>query len=210
MRPSVRLENPRHHERLGKLFLFLALGFFGPTCLILIGAIPFAYRFHVLLLATGGLAIYSRWRGFSLRQLGIRNDTLRSSIIANTTLSCVLAALLLIAYSLHLIRAPSIPSWSLFFPIYVFVFCPAQEFSFRSVMFAELTAFDALSDALRVAISAVAYAFAHAIYWDPLVVLVTLAMGWVWGSIYLRYPNFLGVTISHAVLGGVSILVGLV
>lgn len=209
MRRAVRSEHFRGHW-LGKLFLFLALGFFGPTCLILIGAIPFAYRFYVLLLASGALGIYSWWRGFSLRQLGIRSDTLKSSIIVNATVSCSLTALLLIAYSLDLIRTPSIPGWSLFFPMYVLVFCPAQEFSFRSVMFAELTLFDALSDTLRVAISAVSYAFAHAIYRDPLVLLITLAMGWVWGSIYLRNPNLLGVTLSHAVLGAVSIMIGLV
>jgi membrane protease YdiL (CAAX protease family) len=35
-------------------------------------------------------------------------------------------------------------------------------------------------------------------------------MGIVWGMIYYKHPNFWGVTISHAVLGIVSIATGLI
>ena len=54
------------------------------------------------------------------------------------------------------------------------------------------------------------YAFIHVIYGDPLILAATLAIGIAWGTIYLRYPNLWGVTLSHAVIGVVSILVGLV
>jgi hypothetical protein len=39
---------------------------------------------------------------------------------------------------------------------------------------------------------------------------LTLFMGIVWRVIYYRYPNFWGVTFSHALLGTAAIAVGLI
>ena len=43
-----------------------------------------------------------------------------------------------------------------------------------------------------------------------LAVNAPLAIGLVWGALYRRYPNLWGVILSHAVLGLISILVGVI
>jgi membrane protease YdiL (CAAX protease family) len=48
------------------------------------------------------------------------------------------------------------------------------------------------------------------IYQKPAMLVATLLMGVVWGCIYYKYPNFWGVTISHALLGAVAITAGMI
>ena len=59
-------------------------------------------------------------------------------------------------------------------------------------------------------ITAVTYAFIHIIYRDLLVLAATLVAGIAWGAIYRRWPNLIGVAISHAGLGASAISVGLI
>jgi membrane protease YdiL (CAAX protease family) len=58
--------------------------------------------------------------------------------------------------------------------------------------------------------AALTYAFLHVIYRDWLAFLAPLGIGLVWGAVYRRYPNLWAVVRSHAVLGLISIAVGLV
>jgi len=159
---------------------------------------------------TGVLLAYSLWRGRRLRDLGFRTDNLKGSLAVNGALSALLVAVLLCSYAAGLIREPVPPEWGLFYPFYVFVSGPAQEFIYRSVLFSEMGAAGIRGALPQVLLSAVTYSFLHVIYNDAITLAVTLLMGVVWGLIYRRYPNFWGVALSHATLGAVSIAVGLV
>jgi membrane protease YdiL (CAAX protease family) len=200
------LSNENHVLR---FLLVLLLSFITPPALIFFGVIPFAFRFYVLLLSNSGLAIYAWATGYGLRELGIRRDTFLSSLLVNGAITALVAAALLAGYAYGSIRAPTIPSWSAFFPLYVAVFCPAQEFACRGVMFAELNRTRA-SAPVQICASALVYAFIHIIYHDPLILVATLAIGIAWGAAYWFRPNLLTVSLSHAILGLISILVGLV
>jgi hypothetical protein len=190
--------------------LVLACGYWGPTALIWAGVIPFALRFHVLVVSAAGLAIYAAASGYSLRELGLRRDTLGGSLIANAVLLAVVSAGLIAAYASGLIRAPKVPGWAWFFPLYVLLFAPAQELACRAVLFAELARRGIVSAAAQVLITAVTYAFIHVIYRDALVLVATVAIGVAWGAIYRRWPNLVGVSVSHAGIGMSAILVGLI
>jgi uncharacterized protein len=193
-----------------QFFVVLGLAFYLPIMLMLVGVVPFAYRFHVLLLVSAALAAYAMVQGYGARELGLRTDNLASSFAINAALSGILVALLLGAWALGLIRDPTIPDWSLFFFAYVFAFVPAQEFSCRGFLFGAMERSGIVHGAAQVGVSAVSYAFLHAIYWDALTLAVTLLMGVVWGVVYRLWPNLWGVILSHAVLGVVSIFVGVI
>lgn len=156
------------------------------------------------------MVIYAYLRKFTLRELGFRTDTLRGSFFWNGILSVVLLIVMLVGYKAGLIRKPTVPSWNLFFIFYVFVSSPSQEFLFRSNLFAELNRSGITTAIWQIVITAITYSFMHVFYNDAITLGVTLFMGVVWGLIYRKYPNFWGVAFSHAVLGVVSILVGII
>ena len=190
--------------------LFLAVFYYLPVLLIWLGIIEFEYRFRVLIILALLLAVYSFIRGHSLFALGLRADNLKNSFLLNAVWSFVLLAFLLTAFFAGAIRRPSVPDWEWFFLFYIFVSAPAQEFIFRSVLFAELDKAGIRSAFWQISATSLTYCFLHIIYNDWLTLAVTFAMGVVWGIIYYKNPNFWGVAFSHAVLGAVSILVGLV
>ncbi len=197
----------------GSLVGFAALAFVAycvPPLLIYVGIIPFAYRFYVLVAVAVALAVLA-WRSkIPLRDLGMRADNLKPALLANALLSLVLGGTTLWAFSRGLIREPTAPNLWWFAPFYVLVSCPAQEFSCRGFLFAEMNRRGITGALLQIAISSVLYAFLHIIYNDLLTVLAPLFIGIIWGVIYRLYPNLWGVIFSHAVLGLISIIVGLV
>ncbi|HEX6700886.1 MAG TPA: CPBP family intramembrane glutamic endopeptidase [Gaiellaceae bacterium] len=178
--------------------------------LILAGVIPFAERFAVLLAMAAIVLVLERVCGRSWHELGFRKDTLRDSLVANIGLSLVLSAGIVTAFAFGAFSGSTIHGFTLFYPFYVFISSPSQEFLFRSVIFAEMERAGLRGPATQVIFSTAVYTFPHAIYKDPSTLLVVAAIGLIWGFIYHRYPNWYGVALSHAVLGALSIAVGLV
>lgn len=192
-------------------FLLLIVFVYCPPVLLLwIGIIPFRHHFTVLVLFTLLIAILAVIRRYTMRDLGFRKDTLRNSLVWNSLLTIVLAGILYVAFYFHWIREPTIPNWSFFFLFYYFVSSPSQEFLYRSVVFAEMQRAGIESRFWKVAFSSINYSFMHVIYNDMLTLVATLVVGVMWGFIYEKYPNYWGVAFSHAALGTVAILVGLV
>jgi uncharacterized protein len=192
-----------------KLILFFSLSTL-PTTLLWVNVIPYGYRFGVLAIITFLMIGYSIYRKFSLHELGFRKDTLNKSLILNGLLSLILLLFIGILYGFGLIRHPNVPNWDLFFVFYIFFSSPAQEFLFRSLVFAELLKSGIKHPVFLVVITSLNFAYLHIFYRDPLLFSLTLLLGFIWGIVYLKYPNFWGVALSHAVLGTVSILVGLI
>ena len=199
----------RIHPQL-RFAAFAAVAYYLPAALLFFGVIPFAYRFVVLVVMAGLLGGHAALRGLTPRELGLTREHLHGSLVANGTLSAILALLLIGAFSAHAIRTPTIPAWRWFFPFYVLISSPAQEFLYRSVMFAELRRAGIDGVVGQVLLSALTYCLLHSIYRDWITLAVTLFMGIVWGLLYRRWPNLWGVALSHAVLGALSILTGLV
>ncbi len=198
-------------RREGLYFLVVALiAYVLPVVLLLLNVIPFSQRYIVLLSISVVLFAVALLRRRSWRELGFRRDTLRKSMLVNLVLSVVVGAGLLLAYAFGAIREPTIYGWSNFYLFYVLISSPTQEFLFRSFVFAEMRRSGIVSAIPQIAISTVLYALPHSIYRDLTTLLVAAAMGVVWGLIYRRFPNWFGVALSHAILGAISIAVGLI
>ena len=190
--------------------LFAFLFYYLPVILIWLDIIPFSFRFWLLLIMTCVVFLYQVVRKRTLKELGFRRDTLKDSLLWNGIFSFILAAIILILYLAQLIREPTTPQWQWFFVFYIFISSPSQEFLYRSSVFAEMNTRRILNPYTQIAISSVTYSFLHIIYNDIITLLVTLFAGIIWGVIYYKRPNFWGVALSHAVLGVISILVGLI
>lgn len=54
------------------------------------------------------------------------------------------------------------------------------------------------------------YAFVHIIYKDILTVILTFIIGLIWYNLYRKDKNLLGVSISHCIIGMITILLGII
>ena len=198
-----------NHRQIVGLALLLII-YYLPSSLLMAQVIQFNDRFKILIIMTVVMICYMILRRHTLKEMGFRTDTLKGSLISNAGLSAILIASMYIALAANLIRRPTVPDWKYFYFFYVFISSPAQEFLFRSTIFAELNRAKIMPPFFQVLLSALTYCFVHIFYNDPLTLGVTLLMGLLWGTIYYKYPNFWGVAFSHAILGAVSIQVGLI
>jgi len=192
-----------------RLAALLLAAFYLPPLLIVLGVIPFAYRFVVLLAVAAALGLLALLRGTPAAELGFRTDNLKPALAANAALVLLVGLALLAAFALGLIRHPRTVDWWRFAPFYVLISCPAQEFACRGFLFSEMGRRGIAGAGSQVAISAFTYAFLHIVYRNWLAFLAPLTIGIVWSLLYRRYPNLWGLTLSHAVVGLISIAVGL-
>ncbi len=200
----------RQSGTIARLVLLTLLAYAMPVVLLTLRVLPFDWRFRTLEIITALLALYAWRRGWSLRELGLRTDTLRGSLWLLVPFSIALAVAMWVADLADLIRPPTAPTSSLFYIHYVLVSSPAQEFLYRSFYFHALREAGVRRPWHLILITAANYAFMHLVYRDALTVLVTFAVGIGWGFIYERYPNWYAVAISHAFLGLLSIFSGLI
>lgn len=204
------IPTPTDNRRAFLLALFgLFVFYYLPVLVIWRGWVPIVVSYPTLLAVNGILALMMWRRGHTWADLGIRTDNLRVSALQHGAGVVFWGGLILTLYALDLIREPQIPDWPPFFPFYVLVLSPSQEFIYRSVLFAEMRRLR-VGQFSTVIISTVTYSLLHVIYQDALTVLVTFVMGIFWGMLYWRTPNFWTVTASHAILGTLAIVTGLI
>jgi len=210
MMAFARIEhNQFSKKQLAAFAAFLIASLYLPVTLLWTGVIPFRYRFVVTFFAVMIIIAYAGIRKLNWSALGFRRDTLKRSLLWNIGATVVFLSILYFLHSAGLIVKSTAPLWPLFFIFYILVLSPAQEFFFRSILFAELRRVRTGAPWHIILISSASFCFLHVIYRSPLILFITLLMGIVWGVIYYRYPNFWGVTISHAVLGTAAIAIGL-
>jgi uncharacterized protein len=178
--------------------------------LILSGHLPFAWRFYILAIMTAVMLVYDFWHGVGLRELGFRRDTLTASLLSSAAATLVLVSIMCLSFRAGIIRDSTAPDWKLFFAYYVFISSPSQEFLFRSNLFALMRRNNIRGPFVQILLSAITFSFLHIIYRDPLTLLATFTVGFLWGWVYYRHPNFVGVAVSHAVVGATAIKVGLI
>jgi uncharacterized protein len=171
-------------------FISLIIFFFPyyvPVILLYIGIIAFKMRYLMLIIISIVMIFYAIACRYSWIELGFRKDNIIKSLIWNGIFSVFM-----------------------FFILLILVSGPLQEFLYRSVVFAELNRYYKFSQPVMVTISAINYCFLHIFYKDLITLCTTLIAGLIWGSIYSKYPNFFGSTLSHSFLGAISILLGLI
>jgi membrane protease YdiL (CAAX protease family) len=185
--------------------LTLAAIFVCPVLLLATGVIPFHWRFYTLVLMTllAGAIALSR---HSRESLGLTLPRLRSFLAWSVIPSAILIAIVLASDLRH--RAFT-PAHLAFYVFFVFVSAPAQEFLYRGFLFAELRAI-AIPPKAIVILSATLFAFMHIIYRDLATVALTLAVGLIWAIVFHTTRKVSIVAFSHAALGVVAILSGVI
>lgn len=194
---------------LRRLLLLLLVACYLPILLLWSGIIPFAYRFHILLLVLASLFVFSRWRGHSRRELGITLENSWPALRWNLVFSTFGAAVLCLAWWADVFIQRGHGYSLSHFLFYIVFLGPVQEFIFRGVLFAEMRRCRSLDPLLMLLISTVSFGFLHVIYHHPLLLLLTLISGLAWGISFLRWPTLVGVCLSHSLLGAFAMFLGL-
>ena len=177
-----------------------------PVLLILAGVIPFQWRFHLLMLMCATVAVLAFVRGYSFSSTDSTGPRL-STILAWSIAPAVflIAGLWLSNLPHRLVSVEHLP----FYLFFVLVSAPAQEFLYRSFLFAELMR-HGLPSGLLIIVSALLFAWMHVIYKDPLTLAFTFVAGLIFGAVFLKTRSFCAVALSHAALGVVAIYLGVV
>ena len=187
----------------------IAIAFYiGLPVLILVGVIPFSLKFHVLVLGGGILYIFSRCLGFSNKDVGITFKNTFSSIKDVVPITMLLMVIALFLYFGGYSRMTPNESNG-FYLFYLFVSSPVQELIYRGISTCFCREFH-LNDTATMVLSSVLYSFVHIIYCDFFTLVVTFLMGLAWFSCYKKTKNLVGVSISHAVLGALTIVAGII
>lgn len=181
---------------------------FAVPLLIFVGLVPFDWRMYLLTLTGGGFIFWAKCLNLTKEDLGLSSTTFIPAMRSQLWVIGAFLALLLIAPYIGLTERFEQPN-ATFFLFYVFVSCPIQEFIYRSFLFSmcKRSEFNMVATC---AILTVPYAWVHVIYRDWLTLLFTLVIGAFWASTYQRQPNLAAVSISHAVLGVTTLLLGMV
>lgn len=190
--------------------LFLAGTLYAPVTLIWAGVIPFQYRFAVMFFILAVMVSYVWLRKFHWSELGFRRDTLKRSLMWNLGISLLFISILYWLHDAGLIGKSTIRFWPLFFVFYILILTPAQEFFFRSLLFAEMGNSRYRRPWSIIILSSLSFCFLHIIYQHPMTIVIAFFMGLIWSIIYYKYPNFWGVTLSHAMLGTAAFALGLI
>ena len=88
-------------------------------------------------------------------------------------------------------------------------FSPIQEFLYRGALTSIFRRMN-LSGSRNWIMSSLLYSFVHIIYRDFLTCLLTLTIGLIWYKKYEYNRSLIGVSLSHAVLGAITIFAGII
>jgi len=181
------------------LLTILAL-YIAPVLLISTDTIPRTWRFGVLIAVTLLAWTLSYLRRYGREALGFRCYAGSQPAVWALASSAIL---LLPASAMGLSRRlPSVPPFW-FFVFFVLISAPAQEFLYRSFLFAQMKERN-LRPVTRIVVSAGLFAFMHVVYRDGLTVAMTFLAGLVWATAYHRTGSFAVVAFSHAAVGAVA------
>lgn len=167
----------------------------------------FEIKFYILTII--GILIYILMKLFKIsnKELGLTKNNFILSIKRNLPLIILFCTIIIILKLFHVDKYIANET-TLFYIFYVFVSCPIQEFLYRGV----LGYFEQSSKRkwMWIIISSLCYSFVHIIYKDILTCVLTFIIGYVWYHLYRKDYNLSGVTLSHIVLGILSISLGIV
>jgi uncharacterized protein len=170
-----------------------------PALAMASGFLPFALRFHLLVVVTGLCVASCALAGCSLADLGLAGPGGRRPWRVAALVTALLIALALLEASLF-VPARSPPDWLSFAPFYVFVSSPLQEIVCRAIpwLFAKRIGASGRS---YVFCSSAVFALTHAGYGDPLLLINTFLAGLAWSAAYRRSGNLWPIAASHAAVG---------
>ena len=176
--------------------------------LICIGVIPWSMKFAALVVGAVMMYILMRILGHTHSDIGI---TRQRTIYSLKTVLPITVALIIAAGLFLLLEKPrfSPTEGIVFYVCYILISCPAQELLFRGILSRMLQELR-LHRVLELGVAAALFGYVHIIYGDILTVVIMGIVGLFWYRAYQRSPNVIGVTISHVVLGVMTIALGII
>jgi hypothetical protein len=180
------------------------------TLLFLADLIAYEYRFVVLISGFAAILAIEMFRRVSWRELGFRKDTLVASIVVNIILIVIVGLIIVLVKQIGIIGGSADNLLQPFYLFYIVISSPIQEVLFRSIIFAEFRRSAISNSTVKVLLSAIIFTLPHLIYLDETTLFVAAIMGVVWGWIYNRYPNIFGVSLSHAAIGSLGMIFGII
>lgn len=176
--------------------------------LICIGVIPWNMKFVALIVGAVMMYILMRILGHTHSDIGI---TRQRAIYSLRTVLPITVALIIAAGLFLLLEKPRFsPTEGIgFYVFYILISCPAQELLFRGILSRMLQELR-LHQVLELGVAAALFGYAHIIYGDMLTVVVMSIVGLFWYRAYQQSLNVIGVTISHVVLGVMTIALGII
>ena len=176
--------------------------------LICIGVIPWSMKFAALVVGAVMMYILMRILGHTHSDIGI---TRQRTIYSLKTVLPITVALIIAAGLFLLLEKPrfSPAEGIVFYVCYILISCPAQELLFRGILSRMLQELR-LHRVLELGVAAALFGYVHIIYGDILTVVIMGIVGLFWYRAYQRSPNVIGVTISHVVLGVMTIALGII
>ena len=192
-----------------RLILFLVFTFY-ITIPFLLLINPLFFKNKFIILTIGGILIYILLRllGFNNSSLGIKSAKSIQSIRDISIVTFILIITVIILFSFRISRFQ--PSETLsFYLFYIFISSPIQEFLYRGALTSILQQINFRKSSI-ILISSILYSLAHLGYKDFITCILTFLIGLLWHQKYLKTKNLTGVTISHAILGAVTIFIGII
>ena len=167
----------------------------------------FEKKFFILTIL--GSIIYITLKIFKIpnKELGITNRGVKSSIKRNIPFIIICIIIIIILKSLHMNRYTSSETIP-FYIFYIFISCPIQEFLYRGIF----GYFEKIYKKryLWILISSICYSYLHIIYKDILTCFLTFIIGIIWYLLYKKDYNLVGVSLSHILLGILTIYLGII
>ena len=196
-----------HHRQIIYLCAIICV-YFMPPILICIGVIPWNMKFLALVVGLVMLYIVMRILGNTHSDIGITRQ--RTSYSLKTVLPITIALIIAAGLFLLLEKPQFSPTEGIgFYVFYILISCPAQELLFRGILSRMLQELR-LHRVLELSVAAALFGYVHIIYGSVLTVVVMSIVGLFWYRAYQRSSNIIGVTISHVILGVMTIALGII
>jgi membrane protease YdiL (CAAX protease family) len=153
------------------------------------------------------------WKDFGLNTSGAKKAIVEALVVS----FLIIGALCLVKYALIIAYPDSfsekqIISWKYFDYTYItyLVVAPLQEFITRGVVQSSLQRLLVGRSKIVLSIMITSFLFGSLHVFSSLYLgLVATISGWLWGWMYYRHNNLIGVSISHFLIGNLTGLLGL-
>lgn len=202
-----RINRTTHYRQMIYLCTIVCVYLMLPI-LFCIGIIPWNMKFVALVVGAVAMYIVMRILGHTHGDIGI---TRQRTIYSLKTVLPITIALIIAAGLFLLLEKPRFsPTEGIgFYVCYILISCPAQELLFRGILSRMLQELQ-LHRVLELGVAATLFGYVHIIYGDMLTVVAMSIVGLFWYRAYQRSSNIIGVTISHVVLGVMTIALGII
>jgi membrane protease YdiL (CAAX protease family) len=199
----------RFQAKYVKIFFLIGIFYVLMPAALALRLIPFEWRFILLTAVTPILFFLRPSEQTRNVDLGIENRNINKSIINLMPATFLLTIPITVIAAAHESRYDNSNLTVFFYIFYILVSCPFQEFVYRGYLFHALDILH-LKRWSRIIVAAILYSFVHVIYGDPYILLSTFIAGMLWNMHYDMIRNLAGVIVSHAILGVLTITLGLI